>query len=482
MEDEMRNAPSHNFKAYLPQIYATLVICFVYMSVGVGVVYSAVLVPQLKDGVHALHVTDTEQLWIVNCISLVIPLLSVLTGLVTDKCGRLCVLKLTVVPHVVGWVTIALAKTSAIVMVGRVITGLSIAFQMGPCFVYISEISTPKIRGALLAMPVVFFGIGSLLTNLNGYLASWRMVAWFSCSYGVVANSLLYTLPNSPSWLVSRNHIDEAKKSLTWLNKYLTNDPIQLEQLVEHEVSKMGNEQEHNKATNTLQMVCLPIVYKPLIILTMVLLFQQFSGVNVLLMNTVIFFDKIGTKLDPYLASNYLAIVRLGMTVLSVWLMKKYGRRPLLMISFFGMAVSMGISGLYTKWIADGVTEYLQVPLYMLVIYTISTTCVMSIPFSLCGEIFPLRVRGIASNTALGLLFVFSFASVSSYQGMLTALGGLHNLQYFYSVMASAGVAFTFLFVPETLNKRLSEIEPFFWTHTLAITKQQKTPTSSMSV
>ncbi|KAK5638788.1 hypothetical protein RI129_013083 [Pyrocoelia pectoralis] len=467
-----------NLKAYLHQIYATLIVCLVYMCVGVGVVYSAVLIPQLKNDSGAIRVSDSEQLWIVNCINLVIPLLSIFTGLITDKCGRLFVLKITVVPHVLGWAIIALAKTNAMIIVGRILTGFALAFQMGPCFVYISEISTPNMRGALLAMPVVFFGLGSLLTYVGGYLASWRVVAWFACAHGILSTSLLYTLPSSPSWLVSKNRIDEAIKSLTWLSKYQTDDPDQLEQFVEEEVSKMKDEQTFNKnqsqPTTKLQMICLPIVYKPLVILTMLMFFQQFAGINVLLMNTVIFFEHIGTKVDPYLSSNYLAIVRFGMTIISVWIMKKFGRRPLLMINFFGMAVSMGISGLYTKWITEGLTTHTWVPLCMLITYTVFTSCVMSIPFSLAGEIFPLGVRGIASNTVLGLLFIFSFASVSSYPSMISEMGGIHNLQYFYSVMASAGVLFTFLFVPETLNKRLSEIEPFFWTHTMAVTKLQR--------
>ncbi|KAB0790911.1 hypothetical protein PPYR_02711 [Photinus pyralis] len=460
-----------NARVYILQMYAATVVSLVYMNVAISVAYSAVLIPALKNSADPIEITDQEEMWIVNCVSLVIPCVCVLPGYATDLFGRLWVLKMTVIAHVAGWVTIALANSGTTLIIGRVIVGLGLAFQLGPCFVYISEISSPTMRGALLIFPTLTFSLGTLLVYLEGYFASWRAVAWFSCGYGVIFISLLYTIPSSPFWLVAKQRTEDAKKALEWLNKY---QPIEnVQQIVQTELGKIQEEQEENrircKTSSKVQEFFLPTTYKPFIILTLLLIIQQFAGSYVVVMNAIIFFQEIGTKTDPYLASTYMAATRFLTTFIYVILTKKFGKRPVLMVSFLGMAISMAVSGLYTYWIRTGTTEYTWVPLVMLFLYYVFTAGVLGIPFSLAGELFPVPVRGIACNVAFGLLYFFSFIAVSSYPLLLDGLGGMDGLQYFFAMVALVGVAFTFLFVPETANKRLAEIEKYFWSHTFAI-------------
>lgn len=62
----------------------------------------------------------------------------------------------------------------------------------------------------------------------------------------------------------------------------------------------------------------------------------------------------VGATVDPYTSSVVVGLVRLIVGVATSFLLNKFGHRPLFLISSFGMAVSMAVSGYYTKQINDG--------------------------------------------------------------------------------------------------------------------------------
>lgn len=59
-----------------------------------------------------------------------------------------------------------------------------------------------------------------LIVFLQGWFLHWRTVAWLSNIYAIFPIFLLFLIPESPAWLVSKGKIEEAVKSLKWLNKY----------------------------------------------------------------------------------------------------------------------------------------------------------------------------------------------------------------------------------------------------------------------
>lgn len=62
-----------------------------------------------------------------------------------------------------------------------------------------------------------------LLCYLKGLFWHWRTVAWTANAYVLLLLGLLFLIPESPAWLVSRGRSTEALKSLQWINKYRSN-------------------------------------------------------------------------------------------------------------------------------------------------------------------------------------------------------------------------------------------------------------------
>ena len=93
--------------------------------VGVGLAYSAILIPQLESEDSDISVTEDELSWIASVVPLVAPLGSIMAGFLMDRFGRLNTLKISVIPGIAAWVLMALAYNVPMLVAARVFTGLA---------------------------------------------------------------------------------------------------------------------------------------------------------------------------------------------------------------------------------------------------------------------------------------------------------------------------------------------------------------------
>jgi hypothetical protein len=83
------------------------------------------------------------------------------------------------------------------------------------------------------------------------------------------------------------------------------------------------------------------------------------------------------------------------------------------------------------------------------------------IPWTLIGELLPIRVRGVGSGIMVGVAYILMFGVVKSFPFALSVTG-TEGIFFFFSFMSLAGVVFVYMFLPETLGKPLQEIEDYF--------------------
>jgi MFS family permease len=141
-------------------------------------------------------------------------------------------------------------------------------------------------------------------------------------------------------------------------------------------------------------------------------------------------------------------------------LIDRAGRRPLLLISLAGMAVSLAVLGLAFSlpqfkdilgWVAIG----------SLMAYVGSFAIGLGPVFWLIlSEIYPLRIRGramsvgTAANWGANLLVALTFLT-------LTKVIGKPATFWLYGVVTLAAWFFAFFLVPETKGKTLEQIEAY---------------------
>lgn len=220
-----------------------------------------------------------------------------------------------------------------------------------------------------------------------------------------------------------------------------------------------------------------PIVYKPVIILFFLFLFQQLSGAYVIIFYAVDLFRDIGGRfrnsLSEYVALVLLGSIRFGMSIVSALTSKRIGRRPLMFTSAIGMCITSLLAGLYMylSFVPEDVYEKMDikkdinnnnVAMYCVLGYVcFSSLGYLVIPWTLIGELLPVKVRGKIGGMMISIAYVFMFITVKGFPFLLDAID-IQYLFYILSILNFFALIFLYLFLPETLGKTFEEISKGF--------------------
>lgn len=90
----------------------------------------------------------------------------------------------------------------------------------------------------------------------------------------------------------------------------------------------------------------------------------------------------------------------------------------------------------------------------------------LSIPWTIIAELFPIEIRGVAHSIVYSIANVIMFIAIQSYYNLNRLFGGSSGLQYFFAIVSLGGLIYSYVFLPETHKKKLSEIENYFIHHT----------------
>jgi facilitated trehalose transporter len=404
-------------------------------------------------------------------ITITIPVSGMTCGFLMDSVGRLNTIKLAMVPAVAGWIVIATSRSVTMMIIGRIITGFAAAWGTSPAMVYITEIARADMRGSLMSFAPAYTSLGVVLAYFQGWMLNWRTVAWVCNVYAVVPFVLVMFIPESPAWLVAKGRNEQAKKALVWFNKYQpliqngnqTFAQLQFEYLVKEHEEKEKSRLNSGGLSAKIKEFFKPTGYKPLLILLGLFVFQQFSGIYITLFYSITFFKEVGSDMDPYFASILIGGVRFFMSIVNTYMLKTFCRRTLIIGGSAGMAVCMFVSGLYTYWIKEGVTTLNWVPVVAILLYVVTSMVgLLSIPWTMTAELFPIEIRGVAHSIVYSSAYFIMFLSIQSYNSLIDAFSGVAGLQWFFGVTSLAGLVYAYILLPEAHGIKLADIQEYF--------------------
>jgi len=203
----------------------------------------------------------------------------------------------------------------------------------------------------------------------------------------------------------------------------------------------------------------LPAVRPALIIGIGLAVFQQVTGINTIIYYApyIIRTAGISSIQGSILATAGIGTVNVVMTLVSMWLIDRVGRRPLLLIGITGMIVSLGALGYIFQLQKGGELAGLAVVLLMFYVASFAIS-LGPIFWLLIAEIYPLRIRGLAAGIAAGTNWLANFAVSLTFLSLLKLLGPSMTF-WLYGLLAIGSWLFCYYLVPETKGRTLEEIE-----------------------
>ena len=334
--------------------------------------------------------------------------------------------------------------------------GVGLASMLSP--LYISEIAPAGIRGKLVSLNQFAIIFGMLIVYfVNYYIAGqgddtwldtvgWRYMFASEIIPAGLFLILLFFVPDTPRSLMLRDNSDKALQVLTKVN---------------------GSEE----AQRILQQIKSTLVHRsgklfsygvPVIIVGILLsVFQQFVGINVVLYYAPEIFKTMGSETDIALLQTIIVgAVNLGFTILAIFTVDRFGRKPLMIIGALGMAFSMFALG--TIFFSE--TVGISALICMLVYVASFAMSWGPVTWVLLSEIFPNKIRGRAMAVAVAAQWISNYLVSWTFPLMdkNSYLVETFNHGFAYWIYGFMGLLAMFLvwkFVPETKGKTLEDMD-----------------------
>lgn len=213
-----------------PQILAATAKNFIIFNLGEFTAFSAIVIPSLIGLASELNPDETVRIdgaqtsWLGESINFLVvfhhfrrcvllcvyfsatcayiaqPIGALLSGPLSDRIGRRKTLLLLTIPLTITWIVLGFAQSFPLICVGFTLIGFCMGLKETPAITYVSEISEPSIRGAMITMALLSHQAGFLVVFGFGMLFSWRQVALicalfpFSCFVTVLFVSPLLSM------------------------------------------------------------------------------------------------------------------------------------------------------------------------------------------------------------------------------------------------------------------------------------------------
>ncbi len=376
-----------------------------------------------------------------------------ISGRLADRFGRRRIIVFVACAFLVGTLGAAFAHNTSWILIGRIIVGIAIGISSYTGPLYIAEIAPAKTRGALVSFNQFAITLGILLSYVADFLLAdgghWRWMFGIAVFPAIGLGLGMIFLPETPRWLVDHGRRDQARKVF----ERIRGNPIEIEE----ELQRIDSLQSHGGARWTELLT--PIYRRALIVGIGLAIFQQITGINTIIYYAPTIFQLAGfsSAARSILVTAGVGIVNVVFTVISMWLLDRAGRRPLLLTGIGGMIVSLAAVGLVFHFASHSPSMGLLAAISVMVYVASFAISLGPIFWLLISEIYPVRVRGFAMGIATMANWGFNLLVALTFLTLIERLGPA--LTFFtYAGASVASWLFSFYLVPETRGRTLEEI------------------------
>jgi SP family sugar:H+ symporter-like MFS transporter len=397
-------------------------------------------------------------------------------GRLADRFGRRGIMRVAAMFFIVSAWGSGIASASAEFVVYRVLGGLAVGAASVLAPAYISEVAPARVRGALATIQQIAIISGLFVAFISNYLLAgaaggstnefwlgfeaWRWMFWIEILPASIFLVALMMIPESPRYLVLSRRRDKARDVLT---KLIGREAAERKvEEIDHSLAA-----DHHRprmrdlvdpATNRIR----KLVWVGIGLATL----QQLVGINVVFYYGAVLWQSVGfTESDALLINIISGGLSIGAVTVTVLLIDKIGRKPILMIGSVGMSLALAtlvIAFMNATTNSNGelTLEGIFGPLALIaanvyvVFFNFSWGPVMWV---MLGEMFPNQLRGTGLAVSGLAQWGSNFGITMTFPIMLASIG-LAGAYGFYTLCAILSIAFVVKMVHETRGVELEDM------------------------
>jgi sugar porter (SP) family MFS transporter len=387
------------------------------------------------------------------------------SGMLCDRIGRKNTLLIAAVCYFISAVGSAIPRSLTEFIAFRILGGLGVGAASMASPLYIAEISPTRIRGRMVSLNQFAIVTGILVVYFVNFFVerygasvsdSWNLHYGWRWMFGSEAVPallffiLLFAVPESPRWLAKAGRLAEAERILIKID-----GPAHAKSEISAITGNLAQEE------GSIMQLFHPKMRLLLIIGLALATLQQITGINVVLYYAPEIFKDLGFSMNAALLQTVaIGVANLVFTLVAVWTVDRFGRKPLMIVGAAGMGISLLVLGTGFYFQQSGAWALIFVLGYV-ACFSLSLGPVVWVILS---EIFPTRIRGRAMAIATVVLWIACYLVSQTFPMMNdhpALVEKFHHAFPFwvYAVFCGAVIWFVLKFVPETKGRSLEEIE-----------------------
>ncbi|KAF2323429.1 hypothetical protein GH714_035411 [Hevea brasiliensis] len=302
---------------------------------------------------------------------------SMFSGCIADGVGRRRALQLCALPMIIGASTSATTKDLWGMLLGRLFVGTGIGIGPPVAALYVSEVSPAHVRGTYGSLTQI-----AIVLELWGLCLLEFQQKKLSRGRGAEAETEFEKL-------LGASHVKSAMAELSRSGRGDDAEKVKISELI------YGRH------------------FKVVFIGSALFVLQQLSGINAIFYFSSTVFKSAGVP--SKIANVSVGICNLLGSVIATLLMDKLGRKVLLIGSFSGMAVSMGLQAIApSSFVPSAAALYLSVGGMLMFVLTFALGA-GPVPSLLLSEIFPGRIRAKGMAVCMAVHWVIVLFWFSGY-------------------------------------------------------------------
>jgi sugar porter (SP) family MFS transporter len=373
-------------------------------------------------------------------------------GIPTKKIGRKKTLIWVGVLYLVSALGSGLATDPYMFSFFRFLGGVGVGASTVAAPTYISEISSAKSRGRLVALYQFNIVFGILIAFISNYLLDgvggsndWRWMLGVEVLPAALYCLLIFGVPNSPRWLVVQQN-DEAGAFATLQLIHGDGDKAQAE---------LDTIKNHTSEETSRKGVFSGKYNKSLLLAFLLAFFNQLSGINFILYYAPVILENAGfASSDSLLSSIAIGGTNLAFTFVGLYLIDRMGRKSLMYIGSVGYIISLAMVAYGFKTEASAGFNLFFI-LTFIASHAVGQGAVIWVFIS---EIFPNSVRAAGQAWGTGTHWVFAALITMLGEVVIEAFPGWTVFAFFAAFMVLQ-LLFTHFMMPETKGVSLEELQ-----------------------